>query len=170
MIDISLIETPVNMDDYNPLDNKFPVLFLGFIIKNEYDNQRLQLNKKMEVEKKVHVWYNKKEELKCLPLYGLFLKLNENGNKIANSLKQQRKSGNMNLIVYENILEQYEFTCNDCYGYFDGNVYPVDFKYFDKLTDDKISKDKKILQHLLELDENKFDFQKFGSFITLILT
>ena len=133
MIDISLIETPVNMDDYNPLDNKFPVLFLGFIIKNEYDNQRLQLNKKMEVEKKVHVWYNKKEELKCLPLYGLFLKLNENGNKIANSLKQQRK-------------------------------------YFDKLTDDKISKDKKILQHLLELDENKFDFQKFGSFITLILT
>ena len=64
MIDISLIETPVNMDDYNPLDNKFTVLFLGFIIKNEYDNQRLQLNKKMEVEKKVHVWYNKKEELK----------------------------------------------------------------------------------------------------------
>ena len=170
MIDISLIEKPVVMDDYNPLDNKFPVLFLGFIIKNEYDNQRLQLNENLNVEKKVHIWYDKKEKLKCLPLYGLFLKLNSKGVKIANNLKQQRKSGNMNLIVYENILDQHECTCNDCYGYFDTNVYPVDFKNFDTLTDDEISKDKKILQHLLEIDENKFDFQKFGSFITLILT
>ena len=33
-----------------------------------------------------------------------------------------------------------------------------------------ISKDKKILQHMLNLNENKFDFQKFGSILSLIIT
>ena len=42
---------------------------------------------------------------------------------------------------------------------------------YKKITsvNDEISKDKKILQHLLCLDENKFDFHKFGAFKLLIL-
>ena len=46
----------------------------------------------------------------------------------------------------------------------------IDFNKFRYLTDDKLSEDKKILQHMLNLNEDKFDFQKFGSILSLILT
>ena len=69
-----------------------------------------------------------------------------------------------------NILSEYNLSCNDCYGYFYKNVYPIDNRHFDKLTDDEIGKDKKIFQHLLNVNENKFDFQKFGSLKLLLLT
>jgi|TARA_E500000318_G_C3491945_1_gene184756 hypothetical protein len=169
MIDISLIEEPVNLNDYKSYDEGMPKLFLGYVIKNEYDNQRLQLNDKLNPKKRSYV-YKDKLGLNVLPLYGLFFNLNETGISISNALVRQKNADNINLVVYENILEQYDFSCNDCYGYFDKNIFPVDFKYFDKLTDDNIALDKKILQKLLSLNENKFDFQKFGSIITLILT
>jgi len=49
-------------------------------------------------------------------------------------------------------------------------VYPIDFNKFRYLSQGEGSKDKKILQHMLNLDESKFDFQKFGSILSLILT
>ena len=67
-------------------------------------------------------------------------------------------------------LSEFNLTCNDCYAYFKSGIYPIDFNKFRCLTDDKISKDKKILQHMLNLNESKFDFQKFGSIIALIIT
>ena len=44
MIDVSLIEASVSMDDFSYETPLRPSIFLGFIIKNEYDNQRLEIN------------------------------------------------------------------------------------------------------------------------------
>ena len=43
MIDITLVDKPVNIENYQPFDRNRPCLFLGFAIKNEYDNQRLKI-------------------------------------------------------------------------------------------------------------------------------
>ena len=75
----------------------------------------------------------------------------------------------MNINIYETILHEYNMTCKDAYSYLNKRVYPVDFKHFKKITNDSIRDDNKILQHLLNLNEDKFDFQKFGSFKLLIL-
>jgi hypothetical protein len=72
--------------------------------------------------------------------------------------------------VYQNLLSEFSLSCNDCYGHFRSGVYPIDFNKFRYLTDDNIGKDKKILQRMLNLNDNKFDFQKFGSIIALIIT
>ena len=61
-------------------------------------------------------------------------------------------------------------TCHDAYSYLNKRIFPIDFKAFTHLTDDPIIDDKKILQHLLELDEGEFNFQRFGAFKLLILT
>ena len=98
------------------------------------------------------------------------LELNELGNNIVDLITAQEKSYDINLVVYQNLISEFNLTCNDCYAYFKSGIYPIDFNKFRSITDDKISKDKKILQHMLNLDESKFDFQKFGSILSLILT
>ena len=44
MIDVSLVDVPVSMDDFSYETPLQPSIFLGFIIKNEYDNKRLKIN------------------------------------------------------------------------------------------------------------------------------
>lgn len=169
MIDVSLVEEPVNGESFEILDIDKPCLFLGHIVKNEYDNRRFDLNQKYN-PKRFYASYLEDRKWGMLPLYGLVMQLNENGLKLVNILKDQEERHNINLIIYENLLNQFDVTCDDCYGYFKNKIYPVDFNKFRHLTDDKITKDKKILQHLLNIDESKFDFQKFGSITCLLLT
>ena len=114
--------------------------------------------------------YKNKGKIEVLPLYGVCFELNDLGRSIASTIKQQEESYGINLVVYQNLLSEFSLSCNDCYGHFRSGVYPIDFNKFRYLTDDKIGKDKKILQRMLNLDDNKFDFQKFGSIISLIIT
>jgi hypothetical protein len=167
MIDISLVETSVNLDDFETFNQDRPCLFLGFAIKNEYDNQRLEINDDYNPLKQLFA-FEKNGEFKVLPLYGLFVELNDVAKKLANTLLEQEKQ-EMNINIYSDILDQYNISCRDSYSYLNKNIYPIDFEYFADLTTDKIKDDGKILQHLLELDDNKFDFQKFGAFKLLIL-
>jgi hypothetical protein len=167
MIDISLVDTPVELGDFETFNEERPCLFLGFAIKNEYDNQRLQINEKYRPLKQLFA-FEKDGEFKVLPLYGLFMQLNDAARKLACTLIDQEKAG-MNINVYSDILSQHNISCKDSYSYLNKNIYPVDFQHFADLTTDKIKDDGKILQHLLELDDNKFDFQKFGAFKLLIL-
>ena len=167
MIDISLVEIPVNLDDFETFHEERPCLFLGFAIKNEYDNQRLQINDKYKPSKQLFA-FEKNDEFKVLPLYGLFVKLNTAAKKLATTLIEQEKR-EMNINTYSDILNQYNISCRDSYSYLNKNIYPVDFEHFADLTTNEIKDDSKILQHLLELDDNKFDFQKFGAFKLLIL-
>tara|TARA_R110002020_G_scaffold284342_2_gene499956 strand:- start:1997 stop:2506 length:510 start_codon:yes stop_codon:yes gene_type:complete len=168
MIDVALIDTPVNCDDFENIIPREPCVFIGFILKNEYDNQRLKINEKFIPRKFLKVFKTDKK-LEIAPLYGVCLELNETGQKLRKLIKKQEVVKNINLVVYENILSQFELTCHDCYGYFKNGIYPIDFNKFRYLTDDKISEDKKILQHMLNLNESKFDFQKFGSIISLLI-
>ena len=168
MIDVALIDTPVNCDSFDSTIPKKPSLFLGFILKNEYDNQRLEINEKFKPKKFLKVFKTNKK-LEIAPLYGICLELNSKGLELMELIKKQEAVKNINLVVYENLLSQYELTCNDCYGYFKNGIYPIDFNKFRHLTDDELSNDKKILQHMLNLNESKFDFQKFGSIISLLL-
>jgi len=167
MIDISLVEASVNLDDFETFSEDRPCLFLGFAIKNEYDNQRLEINGNYKPSRQLFA-FEKNGEFKVLPLYGLFIKLNDTAKKLAKTLLEQEKQ-EMSINTYSSILDQYNISCRDSYSYLNKNIYPIDFEHFADLTTDKIKDDGKILQHLLELDDNKFDFQKFGAFKLLIL-
>ena len=46
MIDVSLVEAPVEGEEFSYKTPLEPSIFLGFIIKNEYDNKRLEINEK----------------------------------------------------------------------------------------------------------------------------
>jgi len=169
MIDVSLVESPVNSESFLCEIPLKPSIFLGFIIKNEYDNRRLEINEEYNPKKFFHI-YKDNNKSNMLPLYGICLQPNDFGNNIIKLINEQEKLYDINLVVYQNLLSEFNLTCNDCYAYFKSGIYPVDFNKFRILTDNVISKDKKILQHMLNLNESKFDFQKFGSIISLIIT
>ena len=175
MINIALTDQPVNTDRYNAYDEKLPTLFLGFAIKNEYDNQRLEICEKYNPKRLLFVFENNEnssnstEEYNVLPLYGLFMDLNQQGENLAKTLLSTDLTGKLDINQYEKILSEFNFSCNGSYSYFNKRIYPIDFTHFKELTDNSLKEDTKILQHLLNLDEHKFDFQKFGSFKLLIL-
>lgn len=175
MINIALTDQPVNTDRFNAYDQKLPTLFLGFAIKNEYDNQRLEISEEYNPKRVLFVFENKDEvskidnEFSVLPLYGLFIDLNQQGEKLAKTLLSTDLTDKLDINQYEKILSEFNFSCNDSYSYFNKRIYPIDFTHFKELTDNSLKEDTKILQHLLNLDEHKFDFQKFGSFKLLIL-
>ena len=49
-------------------------------------------------------------------------------------------------------------------------MYPIDFDNLKSICEDSFNEDKKIFQHLLNIDEKVFDFQKFASLRLFILT
>ena len=168
-IDISLASVDCNLSDFSEFTPKLPTLFLGFVIKNEYDNKRLTISEKYNPVKQLFLFERSDEMVSLLPLYGTYFKLNSIGKKLASVLLDEDLNRNMDLKSYQNILYEYNVTCNDYYSYLNKRIYPIDFNCLDMITDDENSKDPKILQHLLCLDENKFDFHKFGAFKLLIL-
>lgn len=169
MIDISLVDDPVKTENFAEFDEVLPTLFLGFAIKNEYDHQRLKINEKFEPKKRLFLFEKETDDFRILPLYGLFLPLNDLGKKLAKTLLEQDLNKPLEYKQYETILEEYNLSCYNSYSYLNKRIYPIDFNNFTELTTSHLADDKKILQHLLDIEEDKFDFQKFGSFKLLIL-
>lgn len=166
MINIELADQLPNDAVFKSLQQKdYPALFLGFQILTEYDNQRLSIDAKYNPVKITHHC----GKSLCY-LYGIKLTPNYHIESVFNIIKQQVKQQNLNLSVYENVLNQFGMSCKDTYRSFNPGLYPIDLDNLKKVCNDSFNTDKKIFQHLLCIDETSFDFQKFASLKLFILT
>jgi len=172
MINSNLVNVAVrDYDQYRTAEvDELPTLFLGFIMTNEYDNQRLKLNAKYNPVKLMYLHEDESTNLGVMLLYGLLLPLNELGSEVHKKLLERDNAKGLDLDVYKDIIGQYNLSCNNSSYCLKKRVYPVDFKYFKKLTDDEIIEDEKILQHLLGIGDNKYAVEEFGAFKVVILT
>jgi hypothetical protein len=171
MIPISLVDTPVNVEEFKiltPAETKY-ALFLGFIIRNEYDNKRLKIAENFKPVKFLHVKRKDNQITECIPLYGVLLTPNSAIVNLMKTVRSQEKVKEMPLITYRNILSQYNFSCDNTYSLYSDMIYPIDFTNLKSVCDDTFNEDKKVFQHLLSLDEKHFDFQSFASLKLLIL-
>lgn len=166
MIDITLAQQPVDLDGFETTNNIKPCLFLGFVIKNEYDNRRFKIHSKYKPRKFLHII----NEQDFIPLYGIILTPSCIIKKILDIMINQEKLYNISLPVYENVLSQFSLTCVDCYSYFTTHLYPVNIDLLKNVTTDDLREDSKIFQHILSLDDNSFDFQQFGDLKIFLLT
>ena len=50
MIDIETVNKPIEYSEYNFVSSlkEYPILFLGFVIKNQYDNLRVNIQEKYD--------------------------------------------------------------------------------------------------------------------------
>ena len=168
MIDIETVNKPIEYSEYNFVSSlkEYPILFLGFVIKNQYDNLRVNIQEKYDP---INLLHYSKDKQSITALKGIKLIPNNNIKKLYNSIKVQEQL-TMNLVTYENLLNHYGFACKETYGLFAPGMYPIDFINLKSICDNDFNGDKKIFQHLLGLDEKVFDFQKFSSLKLFILT
>lgn len=167
MIDFNLIDEPINIENFTvPVKEEYPMLVLGSIIRNEYDNQRIILNEEYHPLNILH--YSKDKENVVL-LKGVKLQANTIIKNLFSSILNQEKN-NINLITYQNLISQYNLACKETYALFFPGMYPIDFDNLKSICEDSFNEDKKIFQHLLNIDEKVFDFQKFASLRLFILT
>lgn len=167
MIDIDLVNKNLDISSYEILPpDQYPVLFLGFIIKNEYDNLRINLNKKYSPTNVIHF---SKDRATFIALKGIKLSPNDAIRQVFKQIQLQEKLV-MNLVIYENLLSQFGFACKETYSQFTPGTYPIDFNNLKSVCIDSFNTDKKIFQHLLDIDENIFEFQKFSSLKLFVLT
>ena len=55
MINIDLVNMTVDIKNYSiATQDEYPMLFLGFVIKNQYDDERIQLSEKYNPVKFIH--------------------------------------------------------------------------------------------------------------------
>lgn len=167
MIDIDLVNKNLDVSSYNILSpTDYPILFLGFIIRNQYDDLRIEVNKKYNP---INILHFSKDRNTFTALKGIKLTPNHNIKKLFSQIKSQEKL-TLNLVIYENMISQFGFACKDTYSLFAPGMYPLDFNNLKTVCDDNFNADKKIFQHLLNLDENIFEFQKFSSLKLFVLT
>ena len=125
MIDIETVNKPIDYSAYNFVSSlkEYPILFLGFVIKNQYDNLRVNIE---ENYKPINLLHFSKDRQSVTALKGIKLIPNNNVKKLYNAIKVQEQLA-MNLVIYENLLNQYGFACKETYGLFAPGMYPIDF-------------------------------------------
>lgn len=171
MIETSLVEKPVNEEDFIFLQSDlFPMLFLGYVVRNEYDNRRLYFNPHYDPLKFFHVVNSDKQDaVQVVPFFGIKLQPNEDIKNLITTLQTQKKEGQINLNTYKNILDQYGLKCENNYSYLSEGCYPIDFINLKSVCNDSIKNDKRIMQHILSIDDKQFDFQAFAALKLFIL-
>ena len=126
MIDVSLTDKTLNVDDFNfiPKD-KYPFCFIGQPIRNKYDQERVQYDKKFNPINIIHATANTTPALKFFKGIEIFLKPE------YVTLVQKLEALNLNvkdsisLNTYDQILKEFNVSCSECSLLLEKGVYPV---------------------------------------------
>lgn len=110
-----------------PLFNDDHSFFCGYIIKNNYDENRLQISRKLSPKRFTFKTAN--NEFK---LYGITSPAPYNHKLISTLTKQAPK----NIYEYNSLLTSNGLSCFSCFLYFSPELYPVDSAHISKFFHD----------------------------------
>jgi hypothetical protein len=135
MIDVSLTDKTLNVDDFNfiPKD-KYPFCFIGQPIRNKYDQERVQYDKFFKPINIIHATANTTPALKFFKGIEIFLKPE------YNTLVQKLEALNLNvkdsisLNTYDQILKEFNVSCSECSLFLEKGVYPVNGTDLEKIA------------------------------------
>jgi len=106
---------------YNEVD--FPKIFIGCIIKNRYDEERVDILESANPERIVFF---------DTFLYG---SLFEPCGKYANLVESIKNYRQIDLYTYNKELLKNNLSCEDNFGYFGGGLYPIDPKHISDMIE-----------------------------------
>lgn len=154
-------ESPPDELLYTPLSNVGEtLLLLGVRIDSAYDHARIQLRSCYEP---IRVSVNDK----CF--YGIKLKPSQRFDEIVNRIISVPMGRSNSIDMYRNRLQLYGLTCDDCWGHFDRNIFPIDASNIETLAINRpyMMKD----QHLLVTDNNEMPwFSQYAQLKLYILS
>ena len=135
MIDVSLTDKTLNVDDFNfiPKD-KYPFCFIGQPIRNKYDQERVQYDEKFNPINIIHATANTTPALKFFKGIEIFLKPE------YITLIQKLEALNLNvkdsisLNTYDHILKEFNVSCSECSLFLEKGVYPINGTDLEKIA------------------------------------
>lgn len=139
LVNIDLVSEPLQEGDYNFIaDTNYPVCLLGFQLKNSYDQTRLQMKSEYGIKDYLHLLPNAEASptvfrglmFKSKTIFTTLFNQLENSNLLQTELPIRR---------YQNILSEYNLTCNNCYAYLQKGIYPIDGECIDTISKNKIN-------------------------------
>lgn len=110
---------------YAPLHLQEPMLFAGYIIKNEYDEQRFQIADNLQATRFSFQTLNQ-----CYNMYGITRKSS------AQFLQLLQHKQIDNLIDYNSFLTLHGLSCLTCFLHFTPGLYPLDNHYLHEYFSD----------------------------------
>lgn len=121
MLSIDFVtQEPVEL--YSPIQEN--VVFVGYEIKNLYDEKRLCISASMSPQRR---------QINDLKLFGVFCTPNEIISELFDKI---HKSKNTTLDSYKNLIAHYNLTLNQCYLKLHPPLYPVDYIHVNRFIKD----------------------------------
>ena len=161
----SSVETPVDVKDFQLLkEAEYPYICAGIQIKNRFDQERINLNKKFKPKNIFHIFYEK-GNVSCMTVKTVPLQVDKTFNPLIQQLAQKNID---NLEVYKNLLAEFDLSCDNCFAYFAPNTYPIDGKCINTITKNKINEETLYTKYLNTKEVPAY--QSFGYFSIFILT
>ena len=168
LIDVESAQEPVDLNKFTLIPaEKYPYSIIGFQLKNSYDQQRIKIKSKYNTKDIIHPLPS--SALTAICYRGIKIHIREKYQPLLDQLKKFNTilTDNVDISVYENLLSDYNLTCNECYAFLRKGVYPVDGSCLNELSNIDIT--------LESLYEGAFNtksvpaFQSFSSFTIFIL-
>jgi hypothetical protein len=164
-LDLSLAEEPLDVNQFKLLKaENYPVLCAGVPIKNKYDQDRINFKDSSLQENVFQVIYDR-GNINCFCLKSILLNIH---NTYKPLLEQLRSKPHIKFKEYKNLLEEFNLSCDESFGFFNPSVYPIDGKHILKISTNNIS-ETDLYSKILDT-ETINPMQSFGYFSLFILT
>jgi len=156
-------ERPAHLEKFQKI--VYPTFFFGFIIRNLYDQKRLNIKKEFNPKYLVHKYGTKKEEI--MFLYGLTEKVPAN---MLPEIYPLQNNPNMNHEQYEAMLNRMDLECSNCYLFLNKNLYPINTFYAHRFFTKPEFKNLPTYGEILERDPSLPLHHTIASFQLFLLT
>lgn len=168
LIDVDNATEPLVLEKFNIIQpSEYPYCLLGFQLKNSYDQERLLVKSKYKIKDVIHLLPTAITTPACFR--GMKLNIKPEFSVLINQIGKfntSLKSEDSFLLDYKSLLNKYNLTCNDCWGYLKKGVYPIDGNCLNTLSDTKWTLE--MLYNDAFVSNVPF-FQSFSSFTIFIL-
>tara|TARA_R110000868_G_scaffold195048_4_gene440740 strand:+ start:5502 stop:6074 length:573 start_codon:yes stop_codon:yes gene_type:complete len=164
-LNLSLVDEPVEVEDFKMLtESDYPFVCAAVQIKNRFDQDRINFNKKYQADNIFHVIYDK-GNVTCMCLKALPIKIKPDYKVL---IKQLQINADPNPKVYKNLLAEFDLSCDNCFAYLKSNTYPIDGKHLQKISATKL-KEEDLYSKVLNTKSVPF-YQAFSYFSLFILS
>ena len=137
-VDVTEKTVPVEYENFKLITaNKYPLCFLGFEIKNLFDQKYLTINKKFKPKDIIH--FTKLPSVTPVFLRGTVFTPNSKLISLIEDLTEYRET-NFKAITknsYIRYIQKYKLKCDHTLGCLQDGTYPIDSEYLSDVTKDK---------------------------------
>jgi len=168
LLDVELSNEPLDIDSFSYLsDSDYPVVLLGFQLKNLYDQKRLIFKKDFNISDIIH--FVPRETMMPKFFRGIKLSIKPQIISFITMLENLNctSAENINLNIYKNILNRFNLTCDNCFAFLQKGIYPIDSECIEKISKEFLNKE----QLFSLLDNSKVNiFQGVGYPVIYVLS